>query len=181
MKNIKLFEQFVKAISEGEYKTYIGIKLLAIEVMKVKELSFVLLFQLCNLLLEELKISSDEKILSKLQNHVNRLIELGMKNKLPNLIVESLWFKAQLSLLNLDFEKGRELLNQALSVAEEKGYNFLALKMMKSKEELINQTMELEEIVRNIPTISKRMDAIKIENDFKKITSSDLFQLKQNI
>ena len=140
-----------------------------------------ILFQLCNLLLGELKLSSDEKILSKLQKHVDKLIEIGTTSKLPNLIVESLWFKAQLSLLNLDFDRTRELLNQALSTAEDKGYNFLALKMMKSKEELINQTMDLEETVRNLPTISKRMDAIKIENGFKKITSSEMFQLKQNI
>ena len=92
-----------------------------------------------------------------------------------------MWFKSQLALLNLDFEKARELLNQALNTAEDKGFNFLALKMIKSREELIKQTMELEELVKEVPTIAKRMEAIKIENGFKKITSSEMFQLKQDI
>lgn len=139
------------------------------------------LFQLCRLLLSELKATSDEKILSKLQKHVSRLIEIGVSGKIPYLIVECLWFKSQLALLNLDFEKARELLNQALNTAEDKGFNFLALKMIKSREEMIKQTMELEELVKEVPTIAKRMEAIKIENGFKKITSSEMFQLKQDI
>ncbi|MCE7749028.1 MAG: tetratricopeptide repeat protein [Candidatus Heimdallarchaeota archaeon] len=139
------------------------------------------LFQLCYLLLSELKATSEEKILSKLQKYVSKLIEIGTSSKLPYLIVESLWFKSQLSLLNLNFEKARALLNQALSTAEDKGFNFLALKMTKSKEELIKQTIEMEELAKEVPTISKRMDVIEIENGFKGIRSSGMFQFKQNI
>jgi len=140
-----------------------------------------ILFQLCRLLLSELKATSDEKILSKLQKNISRLIEIGVSGKIPYLIVECLWFKSQLALLNLDFEKARELLNQALNTAEDKGFNFLALKMIKSREELIKQTMELEELVKEAPTISERMDVIMIENGFKEIRSSEMYQFKQNI
>ena len=140
-----------------------------------------IIFHLCELLLSELKISSDERILAKLQKHVNNLIELSTKNHITALIVESLWFKAQLSLLNLDFEKAKELLTQAQTIAEEKGLNRHTLKIMKSKEQLVQQLVELEDLEKESPTISKRMDAIKIENGFKEITNSQMFQFKQNI
>jgi len=140
-----------------------------------------IIFHLCELLLSELKESSDERILVKLQKYVNKMIELSTKNHISALLVESLWFKAQLSLLNLDFEKAKELLSQALNLAEEKGLNRLSLKIMKSKEQLVQQLVELEDLEKESPTISKRMETIKIENDFKEITNSQMFQFKQNI
>ena len=139
------------------------------------------LFHLCELLLNELKETSDEKISSKLQKYVNKIIELATKNKITNLIVESLWFKSQLSLLIPDFEKARELLTQALNIAEDKGLIRLALKITKSKENLFNQQIELEELEKESPTISKRMEIIKIENGFKEIKGSEMFQFKQQI
>lgn len=140
-----------------------------------------IIFHLCDLLLSELKTSSDERILAKLQKYVNRMIELSTKNHLSQLIVESLWFKAQLSLLNLDFKKAKELLTQALNIAEEKGLNRLSLKIMKTKEQLVQQLIELEDLEKESPTISKRMDTFKIEKGFKEITSSQMYQFKQNI
>ncbi|MCE7749027.1 MAG: tetratricopeptide repeat protein, partial [Candidatus Heimdallarchaeota archaeon] len=140
-----------------------------------------IIFHLCELLLSELKASSDERILAKLQKYVDKMIELSTKNYFTLLIVESLWFKAQLSLLNLDFEKTRELLTQALNIAEEKGLNRLSLKIMKAKEQLVQQLVDLEDLEKESPTISKRMDTIKIENGFKEITSSQMYQFKQNI
>jgi len=139
-----------------------------------------LIFHLCELLLSELKISSDEGILAKLQKYVNKLIELSTKNHVTALIVESLWFKAQLSLLNLDFEKAKELLTQAQTIAEDKGLNRLTLKTMKTKEQLVHQIIELEELKED-PTISNIMEVIEIENGFKEISNSQMFQFKQNI
>jgi len=140
-----------------------------------------IIFHLCELLLSELKESSDERILVKLQNYVNKMIEFSTKNYISALIVESLWFKAQLSLLNLDLEKAKELLSQALDIAEEKGLNRHILKIMKAKEHLVQQLVELEDLEVESPTITKRMEAIKIENGFKEITNSQMFQFKQNI
>ena len=90
-----------------------------------------------------------------------------------------MWSKS--FLLDLDFEKANELLTQAQSISEEKGLNRLALKITKSKEDLINQRIALEELEEESPSLAKRMDVIKIENGFKEITSSQMFQFKQNI
>ena len=140
-----------------------------------------IIIHLCKLLLSELKISSDERILTKLQKYVDKMIELSTENYIPRIIVESLWFKAQLSLLVLDFNESTNLLTQALDIAEEKGLKILINRIINAKEELIQQQIDLETLEKDSPSISKRMDAIEIENNFKKIQSLGIFQFKQHI
>ncbi|MHA1219753.1 MAG: tetratricopeptide repeat protein [Candidatus Heimdallarchaeaceae archaeon] len=141
-------------------------------------LTMEVLLQLSELLLTELKETSNERYLTKLQKYISKLIEIGTANNFSLIIVESLWFKSQLSLLNLDVEKARELLSQALDIAERKGLNRLALKITNSKEQLIRQKIELEELEKESPTISRRMELVKVENGFKELKQKEIFQFK---
>jgi tetratricopeptide (TPR) repeat protein len=134
------------------------------------------LLHLCELLLVELKETSNERYLTKLQKNVSQLIDKGTKAKLPEIMIESLWFKSQLSLLELDVDKAREFLTKALDIAERKGYNRLALKITKAKEQLIKQKMELEDIEGESPKISKRMEIIEVENGFKELKQKNIFE-----
>jgi tetratricopeptide (TPR) repeat protein len=137
------------------------------------------LFHMCDLLLFEMKMTSDEMVLDKLQKYVTLLIEKATKNNLPYFIIDGLWFKSQLSLLILNFDKARELLTQALNIAEDMGLNHQVLKITKSKEELTQQIIKLNDLEPSKPTIAQRMDTIKIENGFREIkTSEKLFSLK---
>jgi hypothetical protein len=106
------------------------------------------------------------------------LIEIGAKNNSSLILVESLWFKSQLCLLNLDINKASELLTQALGIAERKGLNQLALRVSKFKEQLIQQKIELESLEKTIPNISKRMEVVKVENGFKELKSKEIFDFK---
>ncbi|MCG3257901.1 MAG: tetratricopeptide repeat protein [Candidatus Heimdallarchaeota archaeon] len=136
------------------------------------------LLQLSELLLTELKETSNKRYLTKLQKNISKLIEIGTENNFPLIIVESLWFKSQLSLLNLDIDKARELLSQALDIAERKGLNRLALKITNSKEQMIRQKIELEELEKESPTISRRMEIVKVENGFKELKQKEIFKFK---
>ncbi|MCG3221436.1 MAG: tetratricopeptide repeat protein, partial [Candidatus Heimdallarchaeota archaeon] len=139
-------------------------------------LTIEVLLQLSELLLTELKETSNERYLTKLQKNVSKLVEIGTEANLPEVIIESLWFKSQLSLLMMDIDKARELLTQALDIAERKGYNKLALKITKAKEQLIKQKMELDELEKEAPTISKRMEVVKVENGFKELKQKEIFE-----
>lgn len=137
-----------------------------------------ILLQLSELLLVELKETSDKKYLNKLEKSISKLIEIGTKNHLPAVIIECLWFKSQLAMLELDVDKARELLTQALNTAESKGYNILALKITNSKEQIIKQTMALEEIGKDKAPIAKRMEIIRVENGFKEMKEKEAFEFK---
>ncbi len=141
-------------------------------------LTMEVLLQLSELLLTELKETSNERYLTKLQRNISTLIEIGTENNFPLIIIESLWFKSQLSLLNLNVDKARELLSQALDIAERKGLNRLALKITNSKEQLIRQKIELEELEKESPTISQRMELVKVENGFKELKQKEIFKFK---
>ncbi|MHA1199241.1 MAG: hypothetical protein ACTSQF_07830, partial [Candidatus Heimdallarchaeaceae archaeon] len=138
------------------------------------------LLQLSELLLTELKETSNERYLTKLQKNISKLIEIGTANNFPSIIVESLWFKSQLSLLNLDIEEARELLSQALDIAEKEGLNRLALKITISKEQLIRQKIELEELEVEDSTISRRMELVNVENGFKKLKQKEIVMFKMS-
>ena len=81
-------------------------------------------------------------------------------------------------MLNLDVDKARELLSQALDMAERKGFNRLALKITNSKEQLIKQKIELEELEKTSPTIAKRMEVVRVENGFKELKQKEAFEFK---
>ena len=133
-----------------------------------------ILLQLCELLLSELKSTSNERYLEKLQKTVTVLLDIGTENNFPLIIVECLWFKSQLSLLNLDIKSAQEQLTKALGIAENKGLDSLALKMTKSKEQIFKQKIELEKL-GDTSSISKRMEIIRVENGFNKLKDKDVF------
>ncbi len=139
------------------------------------------MFNLCELLLTELKETSDIKILAKLKKNLDRLIEIGSKNDNPYLSIEILWLKSQLSLLEMNSKEAKEILTEAQQLAEEKGFNNLALKVIKAKEKMLEQTIQLEELEVETNLISRRMEILKVENGFDEIRNSDRFQFKQQI
>ncbi|MFW9852963.1 MAG: tetratricopeptide repeat protein [Candidatus Thorarchaeota archaeon] len=134
-----------------------------------------IMLQLSELLLSELKKTSNERYLAKLQKTVTNLLEIGKENNFPLIIVECLWYKSQLSLLELDVKSAQEQLTKALEIAENKGLNTLALKITKSKEQIIKQNIELEKLGDSAP-ISKRMEIIRVENGFKELKNKEIFE-----
>ena len=128
--------------------------------------------------MEEFKASSDSKILEKLQNSIDNLINLGKNANITQLIIDGLYFKSQLEIINLKFENAGESLTKALAIAEEKGYKKLALKIIKAKEKMIEDSIKLEEIKDSPNTFSKRMEIIKIENGFREIKTKDSYRFE---
>ncbi|MHA1955194.1 MAG: hypothetical protein ACW96U_14740, partial [Candidatus Heimdallarchaeaceae archaeon] len=137
-----------------------------------------ILFHLCEFLLDEFKTASDIKVLEKLQNSADKLINLSTKANFTQLRIEGLYFKSQLEIIHLEFEKAKNSLTKGLEIAEEKGFKKLALKIIKAKEKMIEDSIKLEEI-KDVPdTFSKRMEITKIENGFKEIKNQDTFKFE---
>ncbi len=144
-----------------------------------------ILFNLCDLLLSDLKRTGDEKTLNKLQNHIDTLIQTSTKNNIYQLKIESLWFKAQLSILDGKFEDAQQLLSQSLALAEDKGYNMLIVKINNSKDDAIKRIIDLEKEAVSL-SIQDKMGILKLENGFKAIKEAKVFdasdlQLKQHV
>ncbi|MFX0116593.1 MAG: tetratricopeptide repeat protein [Candidatus Hodarchaeota archaeon] len=89
---------------------------------------------LCELLLSELAISFDktphnEILLARLRKLSGKLQDIAKHQTSSLLQAESSFLQAQLARIDLDFVKAQELLNQAQTIAEEKGFHHLGEKI----------------------------------------------------
>ena len=136
-----------------------------------------ILFNQCDLLLNEIKVEGDENLLTKLQGNIDRLVEISTKYNLVELRIESLWLKAQLSLLKGDFKSSEELLEQAQIFAEEKGYRILSLKIISTKEEILEFKEELARKEFRELSIKEKLKNLNVEEGFQSVKETQVFDL----
>jgi len=128
------------------------------------------LLNISELLVYELKITKNEKILSKLDKYAFQLNELAIRNNSHLLIIESLWFQSQLALVELQIDKAKSLLSQALAWAEKNNLEQFEIKFLREKEKLISKANELQKLGETKPTsIFERMDVIRIDETLKDV------------
>ncbi len=116
------------------------------------------LLNLCELLLEELKITGEKEVLEIVKPIVNSLDEIAKRQQSYDLLAKMYWFKSQLALIDLDLNKARELLSNAQSIAEKKGLRRLAMNISSDHDELLNQLSEWEELISKNASLKDRLE-----------------------
>ena len=135
------------------------------------------LFNQCDLLLSELRETGNTNVLSKLQEYIEHLIEISKRNNLVGLLIESLWFKVQLLLLEGKYEEARTFLSQVSNLAEEKGYHQLALKINSTKDEIFRKLLDKEAEDSTTLSITEKMNILEIENRFEEVKETQVFDI----
>ncbi|MHA1556548.1 MAG: hypothetical protein ACTSPM_06380 [Candidatus Heimdallarchaeota archaeon] len=117
--------------------------------------SEIALINLCELLLIEFNISGDAQVLKELEFYVEELSELAKKQNVHHLRLEANnlqimthWLKAQNSLVDLDFQKAKTLLENTRKIADEKGLYRLAEKLTQQQEKLHVQLSQWDDFIR---------------------------------
>lgn len=132
------------------------------------------LLNLCELLLTDLKETSNPDSLVKINTYVNKLQEISTKNKSHFLLIETLGLKAQLALVELDIETAKNLLLKAQTIAQENGLDKSVLDLLKQQETLTKQSIELKKMDQTKTTISSRMSVVKLEKTVDNIKQASL-------
>ncbi len=132
------------------------------------------LLNLCELLLTDLKETSNPDSLVKINTYVNKLQEISTKNKSHFLLIETLGLKAQLALVELDIETAKNLLLKAQTIAQENGLDKTVLDLLKQQETLTKQSIELKKMDQTKTTISSRMSVVKLEKTVDSIKKASL-------
>ncbi|MFX1537479.1 MAG: tetratricopeptide repeat protein [Promethearchaeota archaeon] len=83
------------------------------------------IFNLCEMLLLELKTLGNEAILEEVKLLVQKLREIGEEEDSLSLLAKNYWLMAKLALLEPDVEQARELLARARQIADVNGYDQL--------------------------------------------------------
>ncbi|MCE7741317.1 MAG: tetratricopeptide repeat protein [Candidatus Heimdallarchaeota archaeon] len=133
-----------------------------------------ILLNLCELLLTDLKDTSNPDSLDRINNYVDMLQEISTKNKSHFLLVETLGLKAQLALMELDIETAKNLLLKAQTIAQKNGLDESVLSILKQQEELTKQSIELKKLDLSKTSISSRMTVLKLENTVDNIKKGSL-------
>ena len=130
-----------------------------VEVVKEKFTKFgfnlVALINLCELLMNEFSMSGDAQVLQELELYIDELSELAqMQNvchlrlEANNLQILTHWLKAQKSMVELDFQKAKTLLENTRKIADEKGLYRLAEKLTQQQEKLLVQLSQWDDFIR---------------------------------
>ncbi len=133
---------------------------------------------LCDLLLEELRIIGDQDVFNELGTLIDQLFEIAKKQYSFSLMAETYWLKSQLALIDLDLKKAKNLLIQAQLIAEEKELHRLALKISKEHDELINQMDKWNAILQKEASLSERLHLTNFNKILAKIIRNEEFDVQ---
>ncbi len=97
----------------------------------------VVILNLCELLLEELRHYKQEEVLHEVSSLIGQLIEDAQAQSSFRQLSEGYRLLSKLALLEGDFAKARRLLNQSELIAVEKGFDSFALRVAEEQDELI--------------------------------------------
>ncbi len=132
------------------------------------------LLHLCELLLVDMRKTSNTDLLEKINKYVDMLQDLSDKNNSHILLVETLGLRAQLSLLEFDVETARSILLKAQTIAQENGLDGFVLDLLKQQEDLTKQSIKLRELEQTQSPISSRMSVVKLEDTVVNIQKASL-------
>ena len=121
-------------------------------------LTILSLLNLCELLLEELKITGEKEILEIIKPIVSSLGEIAKQQQSYDLLAKIYWFKSQLALIDMDLKEARELLSKAQFIAEKKGLQRLAVNISSDHDELLNQLSEWDELISKKASLKDRLE-----------------------
>ncbi|MFX0092078.1 MAG: tetratricopeptide repeat protein, partial [Candidatus Hodarchaeota archaeon] len=100
------------------------------------ELTVEAIFNLCELLIMELKTLGNEEILDEVNQLAQKLLYIGQNQRSYSLLTKTYLLMAKLALLQPNIEEARRLLAQAQDIAKNKGYNRLLAVITKEQKRL---------------------------------------------
>ncbi len=95
---------------------------------------------LCDLLLSELEMTNNLKIMDEIEFYIARMVRMAERSKSFWLLGEIYYLQAKLKLLTLNLNESQEILTLAQETAEKHSMNRLAEKISREQEVLLSQT-----------------------------------------
>ncbi|MBY9006672.1 MAG: tetratricopeptide repeat protein [Candidatus Lokiarchaeota archaeon] len=138
------------------------------------EIAIEAMTNLCELLIYEIEITGNNSLLEEIEKLSNKLLSIAKSQFLYNLMVETYFFKAKISLLNLDINHARLLLTKAQKIANDHDLYRLAKKISNEHDSLLAKLDQWESLVqKNIP-LKERVNYSRHEFLFSKMVRSKI-------
>ncbi|MHA2028023.1 MAG: tetratricopeptide repeat protein, partial [Candidatus Kariarchaeaceae archaeon] len=133
------------------------------------------ILHLCDLLLFELKLTSEEEVLIEIHFLTAKLIQIAEANNSHMLICEILGLQSNIALMEGNFELALKLLDEAISLSHENESYNLEKKFTAIKDEMVRQTEFWRKSIEGEGVVG-RMDMSHIEEYLQ-----DIIKIKDNL
>ncbi|MBN1217044.1 MAG: tetratricopeptide repeat protein [Candidatus Lokiarchaeota archaeon] len=138
------------------------------------EITIEAMTNLCDVLISELELTGDKRILQEIEQLSDKLLEIAKSQYLYDVLAETYFFKAKISLLHLDIDTTRSMLTKAQDTAIKYGLWALASKISNEHDSLLTHLDEWEKkIKQNIP-LQERFENVSHEFLFSKMVRSNI-------
>ena len=136
---------------------------------------------LCEILINELELTGNNEILEEIESISDRLLEIAQSQYLFDLLAKTYFFKAKISLLQLNISNARLLLTRAQKTANEHGLERLANKISNEYDSLLDKIDEWEEKKRKKIPLQERIADSKNDFLFSKMVNSKMTTFSNDI
>lgn len=146
-------EELLKQIIQGE--------------MVSSENTIIALLNLCELLLDELRITGELEILDEIDPLITQLLEIAEKIKSFSVLAETYTLQGQLALVNFDIKGARRLLTQGQQIAEKFGLQLLAMKISNEHDEFLKQLEMWENLKESKASLAERVELARLSDQME--------------
>lgn len=119
---------------------------------------------ICELLILDLGISSNEDIIAELKDLLHQLLDSAEAHDNIPLLAEVYWLQSKLALLELDVKRARQLLARAQSIAEKRDLRILAKTISSEYDSLLGQLTQLDDFIDTEASMRERLDPSHLED-----------------
>jgi tetratricopeptide (TPR) repeat protein len=142
-------------------------KVIQREIIPNLDINVSAIVNLCELLLDELRITNDIGVLDDLNPYINKLLEIAKKTNSYWVLTEAYILQAKLALLTLDLKQSRRLLIKAQDIAEKHGMYRLAAKVSFEHDELLQKLKLWEQLKDTESSLSERLKLTNVAEQMK--------------
>lgn len=122
---------------------------------------------ICELLLEELKLYGEPEVLAEIETHLSTLQATAKDQFEYSTMVEMLILRAKLELLNSRLQEAQHLLHEALAITQEKGLKLLQKKIEQEQQQLEQDFASWTELVENNAPMQDRIHRAQLDQYIK--------------
>ncbi len=125
---------------------------------------------LCQHLLDELRISADPEILTRLHSVLDHIMEVATTQHSHWLLAEVLWLQAKLAFMEGEFLMARTLMTRAQRISERWGFTRLAEIISSDHDEMLKLMDQWEDAVERSVTLPEMLDLVKVSDLLRQIS-----------
>lgn len=128
------------------------------------EMTQIAIISLCEMLLDEFKITKNEEVLEECCSFLTNLQEASEKQQSYPILAESYVLEARMSMLRFDLNKARQSLTKAQQIAERYGLKLLAIKISNEHDNLLQNVEVWDQMEKDNVPMSKRLEKSALED-----------------